>query len=77
VTENRWKIIAWKILPAPVHLLVNVKPTDSASFVMQRVKGRASSYLRKEFPELLKLPVVLHSNDNQAFGSIDKLALYS
>ncbi|MEG4035240.1 IS200/IS605 family transposase, partial [Microcoleus sp. S36b_A4] len=41
-----------------VHLLVNVKPTDSASFVMQRVKGRASSYLRKEFPELLKLPTL-------------------
>ncbi len=36
----------------------NVKPTDSASFVMQRVKGRASSYLRKEFPELLKLPTL-------------------
>jgi putative transposase len=25
---------------------------------MQRVKGRASSYLRKEFPELLKLPTL-------------------
>ncbi|WP_445300323.1 MULTISPECIES: IS200/IS605 family transposase [unclassified Microcoleus] len=48
VTENRWKIIAWEIMPDHVHLLVNVKPTDSASFVMQRVKGRASSYLRKK-----------------------------
>ena len=58
VTENRWKIIAWEIMPDHVHLLVNVKPTDFASFVMQRVKGRASSYLRKEFPELLKLPTL-------------------
>jgi putative transposase len=33
VTENRWKIIAWEIMPDHVHLLVNVKPTDSASFV--------------------------------------------
>ena len=51
VTGNRWKIIALEIMPDHVHLLVNVKPTDSASFVMQRVTGRASSYLRKEFPE--------------------------
>ncbi|MEG3959168.1 IS200/IS605 family transposase [Microcoleus sp. herbarium2] len=58
VTENRWKIIALEIMPDRVHLLVNVKPTDSASFVMQRVKNRASSYLRKEFPELLKLPTL-------------------
>ena len=58
VTENRWKIIALEIMPHHVHLLVNVKPTDSASFVMQRVKSRASSYLRKEFPELLKLPTL-------------------
>jgi transposase len=26
---------------------------------------------------LFKVGIVLHSNDNQAFGSIDKLALYS
>jgi putative transposase len=58
VTENRWKIIALEIRPDRVHLLLNLKPTDSASFVMQRVKGRASSYLRKEFPELLKLPTL-------------------
>jgi len=45
-------------MPDRVHLLLNLKPTDSASFVMQRVKGRASSYLRKEFPELLKLPTL-------------------
>lgn len=58
VTENRWKIIALEIMPDHVHLLLNLKPTDSASFVMQRVKGRASSYLRKELPELLKLPTL-------------------
>lgn len=58
VTENRWQIIALEIMPDHVHLLLNVKPTDSASFVMQRVKSRASSYLRKEFPELLKLPTL-------------------
>ena len=56
VTENRWKIIALEIMPDRVRLLLNLKPTDSASFVMHRVKGRGSSYLRKEFSELLKLP---------------------
>jgi putative transposase len=51
-------IIHYQSTESIAHLLVNVKPTDSASFVMQRVKDRASSYLRKEFPELLKLPTL-------------------
>lgn len=56
VTENRWKLIALEIMPDHVHLLVNIKPSDSASDVARRVKGRSSKLLRDEFPELLKLP---------------------
>jgi putative transposase len=56
VTEHRWKLIALEIMPDHVHLLLNLKPTDSASMVMNKVKGRASHHLRSEFPELLKLP---------------------
>jgi len=58
VVEHRWKVIALEIMPDHVHLLLNLKPTDSASSVMQKVKGRASHHLREEFPELLKLPTL-------------------
>lgn len=54
--ENRWKLVALESMPDHVHMFVNAKPTDSPSQMIQRVKGRASHYLRKEFPELLKLP---------------------
>jgi putative transposase len=58
VVENRWKIIAMEIMPDHVHLFLNVKPTDDPSSIMRKIKGRASHYLRKEFPELLKIPTL-------------------
>ena len=57
--ENRWKIIAIEIMPDHVHLFLNAKPVDSPSIMVKRLKGRASSVLRKEFPELKqKLPTL-------------------
>ena len=56
--ENRWRIIAIEIMPDHVHLFINTKPTDNPSQIMNRIKGRASHHLRKEFPELLKLPTL-------------------
>ena len=47
-----------EIMPDHVHLFINAKPTDSGATIMNRVKGRASHFLRKEFPELLKLPTL-------------------
>jgi putative transposase len=41
-----------------LHLFVNAKPSDDPSKIIRLIKGRASSYLRKEFPELLKLPTL-------------------
>ena len=58
VVENRWKIIAMEIMPNHVHLFLNVKPTDDPSSIMRKIKGRASHHLRKEFPELLKIPTL-------------------
>jgi putative transposase len=57
-TENRWRIIAMEIMPDHVHLFLNAKPTDDPSTIIKRIKGRASHHLRKEFPELLKLPTL-------------------
>jgi putative transposase len=56
--ENRWRIIALEILPDHVHLFINAKPIDDPSTMIKRIKGRASHYLRAEFPELLKLPTL-------------------
>jgi putative transposase len=58
VVENRWKIIAMEIMPDHVHLFLNVKPTDDPSSIMRKIKGRASHHLRKEFPDLLKIPTL-------------------
>ncbi len=48
----------WKSCKGDVHLFINAKPTDNPSLIMNRIKGRASPDLRKEFPELLKLPTL-------------------
>ncbi len=37
---------------------VNTDPTFSPSVIIKRIKGRASHHLRKEFPQLLKLPTL-------------------
>ena len=54
--EKGWDILALKVAPDHVHLFVSVKPTDTPHFVIKAFKGRSSYVLRKEFPELLKLP---------------------
>ncbi|PLZ37577.1 IS200/IS605 family transposase [Fischerella thermalis WC527] len=56
--ENRWKIIAMEIMSDHVHLFLNVRPIDDPASVIRKIKGRASHHLRKEFPELLKLPTL-------------------
>jgi Transposase and inactivated derivatives len=56
--ENRWRIIAMEIMPDHVHLFINAKPIDDPATIIRKIKGRASHHLRKEFPELLKLPTL-------------------
>jgi putative transposase len=54
--EKEWDILALEVAPDHVHLFIGVKPTDTPHLVIKAFKGRSSFYLRKEFPELLKLP---------------------
>ena len=54
--KNGWEIIELAIQPDHVHLFVRVWPTTSADEVVKTCKGASSKVLRKEFPELLKLP---------------------
>lgn len=45
-------------MPDHVHLFLNTDPTFAPSVIIKRIKGRASRYLRQEFPELKKLPTL-------------------
>jgi putative transposase len=54
--EKGWDILALEVAPDHVHLFVSVKPVDTPHLVVKAFKGRSSYYLRKEFPQLKKLP---------------------
>jgi putative transposase len=54
--ERGWFIRSVEIAPDHVHLLVEYDSKYSIAEVAKAFKGRSSRVLRKEFPELLKLP---------------------
>ena len=56
VTEHGWKLIALEVMPDHVHFFINAPTDESPSQIAKWVKGRASHHLRKEFPDLKKLP---------------------
>ncbi len=56
VKEHGWHLIALEIMPDHVHLFLNLPTHESPAQIARWVKGRASRYLRQEFPELKKLP---------------------
>mgnify|MGYP000323787634 FL=1 len=55
-TEKGWNIKALEVQPDHIHLFVEIHPTDAIYQVVRAFKGRSANYLRKEFPELKKLP---------------------
>lgn len=55
-TEKNWNIRAGEIAPDHVHLFIEFPPTIPIHLIVRFFKGRSSNFLRKEFPELLKLP---------------------
>jgi putative transposase len=54
--EHGWEILALAIQPDHVHLFVRAWPGDSAADVVKECKGVTSFALRREFPQLRKLP---------------------
>jgi putative transposase len=54
--EKGWDVLAMAVEPDHVHLFIGVKPSDTPHLIVKAFKGRSSNYLRKEFPELKKLP---------------------
>lgn len=55
-TEKNWNIRACEIAPDHIHLFIEFPPTIPIHLIVRFLKGRSSNFLRKEFPELLKLP---------------------
>jgi putative transposase len=49
---NKWWIHEINILQDHVHLIIQVHPKESVSYVTQKLKGGTSRILRKEFPEI-------------------------
>jgi putative transposase len=69
--DNSWDILELAVQPDHVHLFVSVPPTIPPNKIVAAIKGRTSSMLRKEFPELLKLPSLwTHSYFSSTAGNI-------
>jgi putative transposase len=54
--EKEIEIFALVVNPDHVHLFISANPMIPAHKIVKAFKGRSSRLLRKEFPELLKLP---------------------
>ena len=49
---NRWRISELSIQEDHVHMIIQIKPSESIAEVVQILKGGTSRVIRKEFPEL-------------------------
>jgi putative transposase len=54
--EKDWDVLALEVAPDHVHLFVEHQPDIAINQIVKAFKGRSSYMLRKEFPQLLKLP---------------------
>jgi putative transposase len=54
--EKQVDILAMEIMPDHLYLFLSTNPDMPIHEVIRFIKGRSSHHLRKEFPELLKLP---------------------
>lgn len=54
--EKNTEVLALEIQPDHLHLFVSTHPNIPVHILIKAFKGRSSNLLRKEFPELLKLP---------------------
>ncbi len=54
--EKNTEILALEIMPDHLHLFVSSHPNILVHNLIKAFKARSSNVLRKEYPELLKLP---------------------
>ena len=50
------ELLALEIMPDHLHLFISAYPIIAIHKLVKAFKGRSSNLLRKEFPELLKIP---------------------
>ena len=60
--EKGVEILALEIKPDHLHLFVSCYPQLAVHKLVKAFKGRSSFYLRREFPNLLKLPSLWTNN---------------
>ena len=71
--EQGWEILALALQPDHIHLFVRVWPSDSAADVVKECKGVTSFALRREFPQLRKLPSMwTHSFFGATAGNVSQ-----
>ncbi len=56
--ELNCEIKALEIMPNHTHLFIQGNPTQSPNLLIAQIKGFTSNMLRKEFPELRKMPTL-------------------
>jgi len=67
------KVLKLAINPDHLHLFISAYPTLPVHKIVKRIKGRSSNILRREFPELLKLPSLwTHSYFVATIGNVSK-----
>lgn len=54
--QKGWQVLTLAIQPDHLHLFVRGFPSTSAAEVAKECKGVTAFFLRREFPELRKLP---------------------
>jgi len=54
--EKDIEVLAFEIMPDHLHLFISAYPTMAVHKLVKTFKGRSSHFLRREFPELLKIP---------------------
>jgi len=70
------KVLELAINPDHVNLIISAHPTIPVHKIVRRIKGRSSNILRKEFPELLKLPSLwTHGYYVSTVGAVSKEAV--
>jgi len=73
VDELGVKVLELAINPDHVHLFVSAYPTIPVHKIVRRIKGRSSNILRRELPELLRLPPLwTHSYYASTIGAVSK-----
>jgi putative transposase len=72
-TSRGFKILELAINPDHIHLLISAYPTIPIHKIVKRIKGRSLNILRREFPELLRLPSLwMHSHHVSTIGTVSK-----